>query len=162
MDTAAQLATRFREVIFDGTRIANTNYKAQMDGLHWQQAVTAPEGFNSAAVLLQHIHYYIAGVARVFEGGPLTISDRYSFDFPAVTDAAQWAGIVSRFFEDAERLARLVEGCSAEQLHQPFVKEAYGSYQQNIEAMIEHCYYHLGQIVLIKKLGAPPNEKQNS
>jgi hypothetical protein len=25
-------------------------------------------------------------------------------------------------------------------------------YYINIDAMIEHCYYHLGQIVLIKKL----------
>ena len=33
-----------------------------------------------------------------------------------------------------------------------FVDEKYGTFQRNIEAMIEHSYYHLGQIVLIKKM----------
>jgi hypothetical protein len=33
-----------------------------------------------------------------------------------------------------------------------FVDEKYGTYLRNIEAMIEHSYYHLGQIVLIRKI----------
>jgi hypothetical protein len=36
-------------------------------------------------------------------------------------------------------------------LSQPFVKDEYGSCLQNIEAQIEHSYYHLGQVSLIKK-----------
>ncbi|MEG1022142.1 MAG: hypothetical protein RSE50_11550 [Myroides sp.] len=39
-----------------------------------------------------------------------------------------------------------------EKLDSVFVDEKYGSYRRNIEAMIEHSYYHLGQIVLIKKM----------
>lgn len=35
---------------------------------------------------------------------------------------------------------------------QPFVKQEYGTYLRNIEAQIEHSYYHLGQISLIKKM----------
>jgi len=37
-------------------------------------------------------------------------------------------------------------------LNEIFVNEKYGTYLRNIEAVIEHSYYHLGQIVLIKKL----------
>jgi hypothetical protein len=37
-------------------------------------------------------------------------------------------------------------------MQQPFVNEKYGSLQRNIDAMIEHSYYHLGQIVLIRKI----------
>jgi len=33
-----------------------------------------------------------------------------------------------------------------------FVLEKYGTYRRNIEGMIEHAYYHLGQISLIKKM----------
>jgi hypothetical protein len=39
-----------------------------------------------------------------------------------------------------------------EKLKDVFVEEKYGTYQRNIDGMIEHSYYHLGQIVLIKKL----------
>jgi len=37
-------------------------------------------------------------------------------------------------------------------LDQTFVKEDYGTYYKNITGVIEHGYYHLGQISLIKKL----------
>ena len=41
---------------------------------------------------------------------------------------------------------------SEEKLDEAFVDEKYGTYHRNIDGMIEHCYYHLGQIVLIKKM----------
>ncbi|HBC04915.1 MAG TPA: DUF1572 domain-containing protein, partial [Aequorivita sp.] len=41
-----------------------------------------------------------------------------------------------------------------EKLNEIFADEKYGTYQRNIEGMIEHCYYHLGQISLLKKLTA--------
>ncbi|CAL2105179.1 hypothetical protein T190115A13A_130054 [Tenacibaculum sp. 190524A02b] len=37
-------------------------------------------------------------------------------------------------------------------LNSSFVNEKYGNYARNIEGVIEHSYYHLGQIVLIKKI----------
>jgi hypothetical protein len=39
-------------------------------------------------------------------------------------------------------------------LDQPFVEEKYGSYWRNIEGVIEHSYYHLGQVLLIQKVVA--------
>jgi hypothetical protein len=37
-------------------------------------------------------------------------------------------------------------------LKEVFTDKKYGSYERNINAMIEHSYYHLGQITLIKKM----------
>ena len=34
----------------------------------------------------------------------------------------------------------------------PFIDGKYGSYLRNIEGIIEHSYYHLGQISLIRKM----------
>ncbi|MFT4758822.1 MAG: hypothetical protein ACI9XO_004000 [Paraglaciecola sp.] len=55
-------------------------------------------------------------------------------------------------WEDAERFAGLVEQMPDAQLGQGFIDEKYGNYHRNIHAMIEHSYYHLGQIVILKKL----------
>ena len=41
---------------------------------------------------------------------------------------------------------------SNEKFNEPFVDEKYGLYLRNIDGMIEHSYYHLGQISLINKL----------
>ncbi|MGN6163930.1 MAG: hypothetical protein ACTHOF_05245 [Flavisolibacter sp.] len=37
-------------------------------------------------------------------------------------------------------------------LDEIFVDEKYGTYYRNLQGIIEHTHYHLGQIVLIKKL----------
>jgi hypothetical protein len=37
-------------------------------------------------------------------------------------------------------------------LDQSFVDEKYGTWLRNIEGVIEHCYYHLGQVSLIRKM----------
>jgi len=45
-----------------------------------------------------------------------------------------------------------VEQMPTSQLQDAFTDEKYGTYLRNILGMLEHSYYHLGQIVLIKKL----------
>lgn len=152
MERSVQIANRFREVILNGTWIANTNYRQELTGLNWEVATKSFGSLNTIAVLAQHIHYYIKGVKQVFKGGSLDIKDQFSFDFPPVQSQEEWDRFLSTFWNDAAEFAALTEQMPDEQLHQIFVAEKYGTYQRNIEAMIEHSYYHLGQIVLLKKL----------
>lgn len=152
MNESVTLAKRFREVILDGTWIANTNFKDQLTQTGWQLARRKVQDLNTIADLAQHIHYYIKGINQVFRGGDLEISDRYSFDFPPMTSEAQWNTFLEAFWEDAHTFADLVEKLPDAMLRETFVKVAYGTYLRNIEGMIEHCYYHLGQVVLIRKL----------
>src|SRR5699024_330909 len=121
--------------------------KHQLSGLNLQTAVTKIESLNTISLLAQHIHYYIKGVKNVFTGGPLEIRDKFSFDFPPIQSHADWEKFLDIFFRDAEEFAMLVEQMPEEKLSAFFVEEKYGTYQRNIEAMIEHSYYHLGQIV---------------
>ena len=152
MENPNQLAKRFREVILNGTWIANTNFKDQLTNLSWETAVTQYQSLNTISVLAQHIHYYIKGISNVFKGGNLDISDRFSFDFPAIESQTQWEAFLSKFWDDAEEFARLIEQMPEAKLHEKFVDEKYGTYLRNIDGMIEHAYYHLGQVVLIKKM----------
>lgn len=153
MGSATQIiANRFREVILNGTWIANTNFKDQLTGTGWELATTKVSSLNSIAALTFHIHYYIAGLIKVFEGGTLDIKDKYSFDMPPVQSQEDWEKLQNQFWLDAEKFARLTEQMPEQQLQEVFVDEKYGTYLRNIEAMIEHSYYHLGQVVLIKKI----------
>lgn len=152
MNAIQQSALRFREVFLNGTWIANTNYKDQLDGMDLATATADAGTANTIAVLAQHIHYYVKGVKQVLEGGTLDISDKYSFDFPPMLSQQAWDDFLQAFWQDAEDFAVLIEQLSEAQLQLPFVDEKYGNYQRNIDSMIEHAYYHLGQIVLIRKL----------
>ncbi|GEN77931.1 DinB family protein [Chryseobacterium hagamense] len=152
MSTVLQLVKRFREVLLDGVWIANTNFKDQLKDVTWKQAVIKAGSLNTIALLTFHIDYYIAGLIRVFEGGDLEIRDRYSFDLPPVESQEQWESLVNKLMSDAERFAVLLEQMPDTKMNEPFVAEKYGTYLRNIDGMIEHWYYHLGQITLIKKL----------
>jgi uncharacterized damage-inducible protein DinB len=152
MTAAIRTAERFREVILNGTWIANTNLKAQLSDLTWEQAGQKIDSFNTIGLLARHLHYYIAGIINVFEGGTLDIRDKYSFDFPPFESQAAWENFLATFWADAEKFAQHVEKMSYERLLDDFADKKYGSYIRNIDAMIEHSYYHLGQIVLLKKM----------
>lgn len=152
MSTVLQLAKRFREVLLDGLWIANTNFKDQLSDVTWKQAVTRVGSLNTIAMLTFHIDYYMAGLIQVFEGEPLEIRDQYSFDLPPVESQEQWESLMNKLLSDAERFAVLLEQMPDSKMNEVFVDEKYGTYLRNIDGMIEHCYYHLGQITLIKKL----------
>lgn len=152
MNQSLQIANRFQEVILNGTWIANTNFKDQLVDLDWKIATKKVDSLNTIADLAQHIYYYISGILNVFNGGTLDIKDQFSFNFPPIESQEQWNLFLYRFWDDSEQFALKVESMSDEKLDWVFVDEKYGSYRRNIEAMIEHSYYHLGQIVLIKKM----------
>ncbi|WP_353777580.1 DinB family protein [Winogradskyella sp. 3972H.M.0a.05] len=152
MKTSVELANRFREVILNGRWIANTNYKHLLEDINLEQATKKVGNLNTIAALTFHINYYIEGVLNVFKGGDLEIRDKYSFDFPELTSEFDWEALKTRLFNNSKAFASHVEQMSTEQLNAVFVDEKYGTYQRNIEGIIEHSYYHLGQVSLIKKL----------
>ena len=152
MERTKQIADRFREVILNGLWIANTNYKDQLSNLTWKQATMKIGSLNTIAALTFHINYYIGGMVNVFEGGSLEIRDKYSFDLPPIESKKDWEELLKSMWNNAEKLANKVELMPDKKLDEVFVNIKYGSYQRNIDAIIEHSYYHLGQISLIKKM----------
>lgn len=138
--------------MLDGLWIANTNFKDQLSDVTWEQAVTKIGSLNTIAMLTFHIDYYIAGIIPVFKGKNLEIKDQYSFDLPPIESKEQWNALLNKLWSDSEQFAELLEKIPDSKLDEVFVDEKYGTYQRNIDGMIEHAYYHLGQITLIKKL----------
>lgn len=152
MDRNSFITNRLREVLLSGHWIANTNYQEQLSDISWQQAIFKINDLNTIAALTYHINYYLRGLLVALETGKLEISDKYSFDPPEITEKNDWDKLRSDFLTNAALFADKVEQLDAEIFDQPFFEEKYGSYLRNIEGVIEHSYYHLGQIVLIKKM----------
>ena len=152
METAQQLAARLRNLLLDGKWIANTNYQEQLADLNWEEATQKVSSLNTLAGLTFHVGYYLAGLNQVFAGGELTIRDKYSYDCPTIQSQQDWDKLRQGFISDAEQFVQHVEGMSDEKLASPFVMEQYGDFRRNIEGVIEHAYYHFGQIVIIKKM----------
>lgn len=146
------IANRLREVLLNGHWIVNTNYRDQIQSINWQQATQKVSNLNTIAALTYHINYYLAGLLNAFENGTLEISDKYSFDLPPINSEIEWSNLVAEFISNSEKFADKVEQMHDKIFDQPFIDEKYGTILRNIEGVIEHSYYHLGQISLIKKM----------
>jgi hypothetical protein len=146
------LASRLREVLLNGYWIANTNFREQILSVNWEQANRKIENLNTIAALTYHINYYLEGLLNAFNSGKLEISDKYSFDLPEIQSETDWNNLVNDFLKNSGKFADEVEQMEDKKLDQPFIDEKYGTYLRNIEGVIEHSYYHLGQVALIRKM----------
>lgn len=157
MNLPQQLATHFRSVYFGGNW-TDVNLKDSLAGVNWQLATTQIYHCNSIATLLFHMNYYVSRVLKLFQGHPFDAHDKNSFDLPSIQSDEEWENLLTTFWADAEAFASLVEQLPESKLDEIFVNEKYGNYYRNIHGIIEHNHYHLGQIVLLKKIMAQLDE----
>jgi hypothetical protein len=151
MNLVTQIAKHFRHVHFGGNW-TSVNLKDTLADIDWQQASTKVHSFNTIAVLVFHMNYYVSAVMKVLEGGALDAHDKYSFDLPPLLSPTDWEKLRDKTFADAEAFASLVEKLPESKMGENFSEEKYGTYYRNLHGIVEHCHYHLGQIVLLKKL----------
>ena len=151
MSLTKQIAKHFREVYFGGNWTWS-NLKDNLADVTWQQATTQVYSFNTIATLVYHINYYVDAALKVFRGEPFTASDKFSFSTPPILSQEDWENLLSKTWTDAEDLAVLIEQLPDNKLQEIFVAEKYGIYYRNLHGIIEHTHYHLGQIVLLKKI----------
>ncbi|MDB5205357.1 MAG: hypothetical protein JWR72_432 [Flavisolibacter sp.] len=151
MTLTEQIAKHFREVYFGGNW-TSVNLKETLANVTWQQATAQLHSFNTIAALVYHSNYYVSAVLKVLQGEPLNAKDIYSFNHPPIQSAEDWQDLLNKTWTDAEAFAALVEQLPESKLGETFTDEKYGNYYRNIHGIIEHTHYHLGQIVLIKKL----------
>ena len=151
MNLPSQIAKHFREVHFGGNW-TSVNLKDSLEGITWRQANTKLDSLNSIVALVYHINYYVVAITHVLKGEPISAHDKYSFDHSPIGSEEDWKKMLDKSWSDAEILAGLIEQLPANNLDDIFVTEKYGTYYRNLQGLIEHTHYHLGQIVLLKKM----------
>lgn len=151
MEYSKQIAKQLRDVHFGGNWTW-VNLKETLENVTLEQAITKVHNFNTIAALVYHMDYYAVGVAEFLTGNPLTTKDKLSWETPEFNSEEEWQNFLGKFFIHAENLAKAIEQFPEERFGEIFHEEVYGNYYRNLHGIIEHCHYHLGQIVLIKKI----------
>lgn len=151
MRTPELLAKHIHEIHF-GKNWTCSNLKDQLADVTWQEALTIVDSFNSIATLAFHINYYVDAVIKVFEGNALEAKDELSFDHPPIHTSEDWQAFQNKMWKDAEQFSLLIQKLPEKQLWEEFTDKKYGDYARNILGIVEHSHYHLGQIVLLKKM----------
>jgi len=151
MSLTKQIAKHLREIYFGGNW-TTSNLKEHLAGVTWQQATTQVYSLNTIAILTFHLNYYVHEVSKVLQGEPLTANDKYSFEHPPIESAEDWMAFLGKVWEDGENFANLIEQLPDDVLLKDFTDKKYGIYFRNLHGIIEHAHYHLGQIVVVKKI----------
>ncbi len=124
----------------------------QLKDVDWKLATTKIGDLNTIVALVYHIHYFVKSVIPVLEGGELDAHDKYSFDHPPINSEEEWQSFLQKVNQSSKKLSELIEGLDDEKMWETFSQEKYGNYFRNLMGIVEHAHYHLGQIVIIKKL----------
>lgn len=158
MATPSDISAQFREIYLEGTWVIGTNLKDVLKSISWTNAIATIGKHNSIAALTYHLQYYIKGVQQVLEGGSLDTKDVYSFDLDPIDSQEKWVLLRDSMVSDLTLFADTVASLPEASLSQAFVDPKYGSLERNLQVIIEHGYYHFGQIVMLTKL--IPSEEQ--
>lgn len=149
--TTTHIAKNIRDIHFGGNW-TYSNLKDQVADVDWLLATKKLHSFNTIATLVFHVNYFVEAAITVLEGKSLTAKDQYSFNHPPIHSEEDWQKMLDKTWADAERFAALVEQMPHEKLWEDFWDKKYGSYYRNFHGIIEHMHYHLGQIVILKKM----------
>lgn len=144
------IARQIRGAFF-GDNWCGISLRKAVEDLPFDEAMKSLPHSHSIAALVFHIGYYFQGVEEVLRGGTLVIRDQYSFEMPPITNESEWRLLLDRTWQQAESFIGRVEKLPDDLIDQTFVDEKYGDYYRNLTGLVEHLYYHLGQIALIKK-----------
>src|SRR5258706_9264736 len=145
MNLTGQIAKHFRAVYFGGNW-TSVNLKETLADVTWQQATTKLYSFNTIAILVYHMNYYVDVVLKVLKGGPLDAKDEFSFELPPIRSQQEWEKLLDKTFSDAEAFANCIEQLPESKFAEEFIDNKYGNYYRNIHGIIEHIPYYMGQI----------------
>ncbi|BAO77014.1 hypothetical protein [Winogradskyella sp. PG-2] len=151
MKTTKLIAKNLHQVYFGGNWTAS-NFKDTLEGVTLEVATKKVGNLNTILTLTFHIHYYLKGTMDALKNGELTIRDKYSFDHPNIKNEAEWQDFQNNLWIEAKEFIALIETLEDNVLETFLAEEKYGTYYRNLTGIIEHTHYHLGQIVITKKL----------
>ncbi len=145
------IATQFKESYF-GNNWTCSSLKEHLADVTWVEAITPVNSLNTIATLVFHLNYYVANVVSILQGTPVVSKDKEAFDHPPIRNQKDWHQFLQKIWSDGQLFSELIAKVPDDMLDQVFIEDKYRHYYRNFHGITEHVYYHLGQIVLLKKI----------
>ena len=145
------LGKHLRAAYFGGS-FSETNLEALLADVTHAEATARPYGANSIAALCSHVHFYVRGVLSVMRGEPLDTSDAASWAEQPPADEAEWRGRVAKLLAEGTACAEALGQLGNEAVWGYFADPKYSSVFTNVYGITEHLYYHIGQMMLLKRV----------
>src|SRR6476620_1999528 len=122
MELTKQITRHLRDLHFGGNWTW-VNLKDTLADAIWQQATTQVCSFNSIAMLVYQMNYYLNAVLGVLESKQLTSRHEDSFKHPAISSQKDWNELMDKTWNDAEHFASVIEKLPEQKLWETFCEE---------------------------------------
>jgi uncharacterized damage-inducible protein DinB len=110
-----------------------------------------PASPNTIASLLYHLSYWNRVMMQRMKGVKVAVPESNGFDVPELRTDHDWGNLKNDLFDSSRQLAEAIRAFDETKLMDPILPE-YSSVYKNLQGTVEHLHYHLGQIVILKKL----------
>ncbi len=138
--------------VHEGGNWTEVNIKDTLEDISYEEAIFVTKASsNSIAALLHHLSFYNEIVLERLMGINPEINDTNGFDVPPIINKNNWQQLKERNIQSAYKLAKLVEQFPEDKLFHLTITGSSTHYKM-LQGIVEHAHYHLGQMVLLKKL----------
>ncbi|MCF6402548.1 DinB family protein [Chitinophaga filiformis] len=151
MNILTQISTHLLDVI-EGENWTDVNIMDSLKDVTVQEATLKTKASpNTIAALVNHLIYWNRVMIQRINGIRVTIPDVNGFDVPGLTSEQDWTNLKKELVASAYELAEAIKKVNESRLPEPIVADHSSTYR-NLQGTVEHLHYHLGQIVILKKL----------
>ena len=106
---------------------------------------------NTIASLLHHITFWNRVMVQRTQGRVVQVNDANGYDHLPLQTGEDWQHLKDDNIQSARELANAIRQFDETKLLEPILPN-YSTAYKNLQGSVEHVYYHLGQIVILKKL----------
>lgn len=116
------------------------------------EAVTLTEASpNTIASLLHHLTFWNRLMIKRMQGVDVFVDEKNGYNLPALQTEEDWKQLQTDGYLSAHELAAAIAGFDESKLFELLVQNGSSAYK-NFQGTVEHTHYHLGQMVILKKL----------
>ena len=138
--------------VHEGGNWTEVNIKDTLADVGYKEAITVTKAsYNTIAALLHHLSFYNDVVMQRLSGSDPVIGEINGFDVPAISNEEDWIKLKERNIQSARQLVDAVKAFPEKKIFE-FTATGHATHYKTLHGISEHAHYHLGQIVLLKKL----------
>jgi uncharacterized damage-inducible protein DinB len=138
--------------VFEGGNWTEVNIKDTLADVSYKEATTVTRASsNTIASLVHHLSFYNDVVMQRLSGIDPVIGEANGFDVAPIENENDWLKLKERNMLSAQQLVSAVREFPEVKVFEVTVT-GHSTYYKTLHGIAEHAHYHLGQIVLLRKL----------
>ena len=138
--------------VHEGNNWTDVSLADMLKDISAEEAATPTEASpNTIASLLHHITFWNRLMIKRMQGINVLVDEKNGYDMPPIETEEDWQQLQMDNNISAHELAAAIAGFDESLLSESLILGGSTGYK-NLQGTVEHVHYHLGQMVILKKL----------